>query len=140
MIIGKNRRRQTFKKAAITGTVAAAAGYVAGLLTAPQSGKDTREDIKSAADRSRSEAVKDLKGLHTDLDKIIKDAKDGSGKLSKKAQAEATELVAKAKDAKDKSAEVLGAVRAGTAEDQDLNKAIKQANTAIKNLRKYLQK
>ena len=51
-------------KRALTGTLfVAAAGYVAGLLTAPKSGKETREDIRETIDRSRSETEKKLKEL-----------------------------------------------------------------------------
>jgi len=140
MKFSRNRRREAIKRTAIAGTVAAVAGYLAGLLTAPKSGQETRQDIKSAADHGRREAQADLKKAQAELEAAIKDAKTGSGKLGKKAQAELTELLAKAKDAKDKGSEVLSAVRAGTAEDQDLNKAIKQAKTSIKNLGKYLKK
>jgi gas vesicle protein len=136
----RDRKSENFKRAAITGTVAAAAGYVAGILTAPKSGKQTREDLKATADDSRVEAEKDLKRLHTELDKVIKEAKTGSGKLSVKAQQELTELVDKAKDTKQKVREVLSAIHEGDAEDRDLQRAVKSANTAVKSLRKYLKK
>jgi len=136
----KDRRRENFKKAAITGTVAAAAGYVAGVLTAPKSGKQTRDDIKAAADDGRTEAEKDLKRLQAELEKVIKDAKANSGKLGVKAQQELGELLDKAKDSKQKAREVLSAVHAGDAEDRDLQRAVRSANTAVKSLRKYLKK
>ena len=78
--------------------------------------------------------------MHTDLDKSIKDAGEAAKKGGAKAQTEIKEQVAKAKDAKEKVRVVLSAVHEGEAEDQDLNKAIKQANTALKNLRNYLKK
>lgn len=140
MMFGRDRRRQAIKRTAITGAAAAAAGYVAGILTAPKSGKETRGDIKSASDRSLAEAEKELKKLHSELDKSIKDAKVGSVKLSKKAQQELNELLDKAKDSKDKAAEVLSAIRSGEAEDKDLQRAVKNTSTAIKSLRKYLKK
>ena len=136
----KDRRRENFKKAAITGTVAAAAGYVAGVLTAPKSGKQTREDIKAATDDGRTEAEKDLKRLQAELEKVIKDAKANSGKLGVKAQKELGELLDKAKDSKQKVREVLSAVHEGDAEDRDLQRAVRSANTAVKSLRKYLKK
>ena len=46
--------------------VAGVAGYVAGILTAPKSGKETREDIKHAATKAKTEAEKKLKELHSD--------------------------------------------------------------------------
>src|SRR5665213_3727684 len=126
----KDRQRENLKRIAIGSTVAAAAGYLAGVLTAPKSGKQTRADIKSAADSSRVQAEKDLKRLHTELDKVIKDAKAGSGKLSAKAQKELAELVEKAKDTKEKTREVISAIHEGDAEDKDLARAVKNANTA----------
>lgn len=138
--MGLRKRRDNYKKLAIGSAVAAAAGYLAGLLTAPKSGKETRADIRTAAEKSRIEAEKDLKRLHTELDKVIKEAKLGSDRLSVKAQAELNELIEKAKDTKEKVREVLSAVHEGDAEDQDLARAVKNANTALKSLRKYLKK
>lgn len=134
------RRRRNMKRLAVGSTIAAAAGYAAGILTAPKSGKQTRSDIKKAADKSVARVEKELKKLLTDLDGTIKDAGAAAKKGSAKAQAELKDLVAKAKDAKEKVREVLSAVHEGEAEDQDLNKAIKQANTSLKNLRNYLKK
>src|SRR5665213_1460936 len=126
----KDRQRENLKRLAIGSSVAAVAGYVAGVLTAPKSGKQTRDDIKVAAENSRTEAEKDLKRLHTDLDKVIKDAKTSSGKLSVKAQKELADLIEKAKDTKEKTREVISAIHEGDAEDKDLARAVKNANTA----------
>ncbi len=136
----KDRQRQNLKRIAIGSTVAAAAGYVAGVLTAPKSGKQTRDDIKNAAERSRVQAEKDLKQLHTELDKVIKEAKANNAKLSAKAQKELAELVEKAKDTKEKTREVISAIHEGDAEDKDLARAVKNANLALKHLRSYLKK
>jgi gas vesicle protein len=136
----KDRQRQNLKRLAIGGTVAAAAGYVAGVLTAPKSGKDTRADIKVAAENGRAEAEKDLKRLHTELDKVIKEAKTGGDKLGAKAQKELSELTEKAKDTKEKVREVISAIHEGDADDKDLKRAVKNANTALTSLRAYLKK
>lgn len=136
----KASKGQIAKRIAVGGAVAAAAGYVVGILTAPKSGKETRQDIKSAADRSRAEAEKDLKRLHTDLDNIIKEAKKQGGSASKKAQQELADLVDMAKDTKEKAREMLSAIHEGDAEDKDLKRAIKNANTALENLRDFLKK
>lgn len=136
----KDRQREKLKKLAVGGAVAAAAGYVAGILTAPKSGKETRQDIKEAADKGWSEAEKDLKKLHTELDRVIKDSKKASDKVSDKAKKELDGLVEKAQDTKEKARQVLSAVHEGDAEDKDLKKAIKDANEAIEHLRDYLKK
>ena len=136
----KDRQRENLKKLAIGGTIAAAAGYVAGILTAPKSGKQTRGDIKDAADRGIAEVEKDLKKLHTELDKVIKEAKTAGDKLGVKAQSELNEILDKAKDSKEKVREVLSALHEGDADDKDLQKAVKEASDAIAHLKKYLKK
>jgi gas vesicle protein len=135
-----SKDNSTAKKVAIGGVIAAAAGYVAGILTAPKSGKETRADIKDAAEKTMAEAEKDLKNLHTELDKIITVAKARSEKLSAKAQKELSQLIDKAKDTKEKAREMLSALHEGGAEDKDLAKAIKDANNALEHLRDYLKK
>lgn len=135
-----DNKSHIFKRIAIGSTIAAAAGYLAGLLTAPKSGKETRGDIKAAADRTMAEAEKDLKRLHTELDKVITEAKTRGDTLSTKAQADLAELVEKAKDTKEKAREMLSALHEGDAEDQDLKRAIANANSALDHLRDYLKK
>jgi len=140
MITTKRQRQRNFRKLAFGSGLAAVAGYLAGILTAPKSGKETRQDIKDTAERGRVEGEKELKRLHTELDKTIKEARVNSGKLGAKAQQELKELVAKAKDTKEKTRQVISAVHEGDAKDEDLKKAVKQANHALKNLRAFLKK
>lgn len=128
------------KRFAIGAAVAGAAGYLAGLLTAPQSGKDTREDIKDAAHRGMSEAEKDLKKLHTELSKLLEELDTTRGKVKGRAQNEISQLFDKAKDTKEKAREMISAVHEGDAEDKDLRKAIQDANAAIDHLKDYLKK
>lgn len=136
----KDRQKAALKKLAVGSAVAAAAGYLAGVLTAPKSGKETRKDIKDAADKSWSQAEKELKKLHTDLDKVIDESKNASSKVSSKTKKELDNLLEKAQDTKEKARQVLSAVHEGDAEDRDLKKAIKDANEAISHLRDYLKK
>jgi len=140
MIGRKNTRKQSIKRVAVGSSVAAAAGYVAGILTAPKSGKETRGDIKKAANKGVGEVEKDLKKARDELEQTMKDVKSSSGKAGAKAQQEAKQLLAKAKEAKDKASDVLSAVKAGSAEDKELDRAVKQAKHALKNLREYLKK
>jgi gas vesicle protein len=138
--MGKKNQSNNLKKIVIGTGVAAAAGYVAGVLTAPKSGKETRGDIKAAAKQSRIEAEKELKRLHTELDKVMKEAKTRGGKLSDKAQKELKVLLEKTKTTKDKTREVISAIHEGDADDQDLKRAIKNAQSSIEHLRDYLKK
>jgi gas vesicle protein len=139
-MIRRRKSHDTAKKVAIGGAIAGLLGFLAGILTAPKSGKETRQDIKDSANKGIAEAEKNLKKLHTELDKAIKEAKARSGDLSVRAQKELDELLAKAKDSKEKAREILSAVHEGEATDQDLAKAVKQANNALANLKKYLKK
>ncbi len=136
----RRRKDNTAKKLAIGGAIAAVAGYLAGILTAPKSGKETRQDIKDTADKGVAEAEKDVKKLQAELDELVKQAKTNQAKLGKAAQKELNELVEKAKDSKDKAGDVLSAVRAGEAEDRDLDRAVKAANRSLGHLKKYLKK
>jgi gas vesicle protein len=128
------------KKLVVGTTVAAAAGYVAGILTAPKSGKETRGDIKAAALKKRADAEKELKHLQTELDKLIQQGKAKATKLSGKAKLELDTLVEKAKTAKEKTAQVIGVLRNGDAKDADLKTAVTSAKSSIEHLRAYIKK
>lgn len=130
----------TIKRLAVGSAIAAIAGYVAGLLTAPKSGKETRGDIKQAANESISQAEKELKKLHTDLGKVIDEARLSGDRFSAKAKNDLSDLIDKAKDTKEKVREVISAIHEGEAEDVDLKKAVKEANTALDHLREFLKK
>lgn len=131
---------KTAKRFAAGAAIAGVAGYVAGLLTAPKSGKETRDDIKDVAVKGISEAEKDLKKLHTELDKLLTEAKIQGEKISGKTKTELEDLLTKAKDTKEKAREMLSAIHEGDAEDAELKKAIKDANDAVDHIKKYLKK
>lgn len=131
---------KTLRNLAIGTAVAAAAGYVTGILTAPKSGKETREDIKKTAQNTMSDAEKELKKLHTELSDLLNESKKKGGDLSGKATKELSALVDKAKESKEKAREVLSAIHEGDAEDKDLRKAIGDANKAIDHIKTYLKK
>ncbi len=134
--MGKNATR----KIAVAGVVAAAAGYVAGILTAPKSGKETRKDIKVNALKAKAEAEKQLKRLHSELDELVKKGTGKAKNLKDAAQKELVGAVGKAQLAKDRVRETLSRVHEEGAEDADLQKAIKEANEAVDNLKKYISK
>ena len=131
---------ENFKRFAIGSSVAAVAGYVAGVMSAPKSGKQTRQDMKSKSDKGRAQAEKDLKKLHTELNELIKEAKKHGSKVGEKAQTETKDLTIKALDTKEKVREIISAIHEGDAEDHDLDKAVKNANNAIEHLKEFLKK
>jgi gas vesicle protein len=128
------------KKFAIGTILAAAAGYIAGILTAPKSGKETRQDIKEAAEHGLTEAERQLKKLHTELNTVIAAAKEKAGDLKGKTQQELDKAVAAASAVKEKARELLSAVHEGDADDKDLKKAIAEANKALDHLKSFLKK
>lgn len=132
--------KSALKLVAIGGIVAGAAGYVAGLLTAPKSGKETRGDIKDAANETYAKAEKELKKLNAELSKAIDEAKIKGDQLSAKAKNEVSELIEKANDTKEKVREVISAIHEGDAEDKDLKKAVKEAKKALDALNSYFKK
>lgn len=132
--------KNTGKRYAAWTAVAAAVGYVAGVLTAPKAGKAVRQDIKDNAAKGVAEAEKQLQSVQDELKGLLDDVSHQGEKLSKKAKQELEDIAAKAGDAKSKTAEVLNALRKGTAEDKELQRALDDAKTAIKHLRSYLSK
>lgn len=128
------------KKLAVGAALAGTAGYLAGLLTAPKSGKETRKDLKQAANLRKTEAEKQLKNLHTELSKTVDEAKVKGSDMGGKAQKELKGLVDKAKDTKEKVREVLSALHEGDASDKDLKSAMADAKHALAHLKDYLKK
>jgi gas vesicle protein len=131
--------KDSTKKLALGTVFAAAAGYIAGILTAPKSGKETREDIKDAAHHGVAEAEKRLKVLHTELSKLVAEAEVAAGKLKGEAKKDLEKAIAMAKKVKETAREILSAAHEGTAEDKDLEQAVKEAASAAEHLKKYLK-
>ena len=128
----------TVKKVAIGAALSAAIGYVAGILTAPKSGKETRADIKNKAVETYAAAEKELKKLHTELTDVIDEVSDRI--TSFRNSKEVNSALDKGRDAKQKAREVLSALHDGEAEDKDLQRAMADANKAIEHLRDFLKK
>ena len=124
---------------AIGAAIAAGVGYLAGILTAPKSGKETRQDIGKAAAKARREAERQLKDLHAELGELLKDAnaRIAAGKLTAKAGMD--KAVEKAIVARNKAREVLSAVHEGSAEDTELQKAVDDVKDALTHLKKFIK-
>jgi gas vesicle protein len=133
------RDPHTGRKIAIGTVIAGTIGYLAGVLTAPKTGKQTRSDIAHKAGDIKLDAEAELEDLNQELKELIKNAKVKTVALRSTARAEFNEAVVRAKDVQNKSAQVLKAAKAGEAQDPDLNKAVKQASQAIKNLSKFFK-
>lgn len=125
----------------VLGTLmAAVAGYVTGILTAPKSGKETRKDIANTAGKARVEGERQLKRLHSELNELIKEADKRTQGARDKASKEFQDAVEKAKVAKEKSREILSALHNGDTDDPDLQSAVAEIKAAKQNLSSYLKK
>jgi len=135
-----SKSRNTVRNFAIGAAISAVAGYIAGILTAPKSGKETRTDIKNKAEESYAAAEKQLKKLHTDLTDAINEVTTRMASLKNKGDKEVDAALKMGQEAKQKAREVLSTLHDGEAEDDDLRKAIKDATDAIAHLRSFLKK
>jgi len=132
--------KKGFKFIAVGTLVAGAAGYVAGLLTAPKSGKELRTDIQTKTNTTITDAEDQLKKVHTELNNLLGEAKNRGTATKGKAKDEYDELTAKATTAKQKAREILSAIHEGDADNKELQKAMTEAQKAIKHLKVYLKK
>ncbi|CAN5171564.1 hypothetical protein BH09PAT3_BH09PAT3_0750 [soil metagenome] len=128
------------KKIAVGTAIAGAAGYVAGILSAPKEGKKTRKQFKKSADRSIAEVEKQLKELHTELGDMVKDAKGNGDKLSDTTQKKFGSALESAHTAKDKLRQVLSSIHEGEASDKDLRGALEDARRSLDHLKKFIKK
>lgn len=128
--------KKPYKKLAVGTLFAAAAGYVAGILTAPKSGAETREELKT----NWQNGEKQLKELHTELNDLLDEAKDKSLKLKGDAEVKYKEALDAAKKAKEKARELLSSIHEGDTEDKDLKSAIDDAKKALDHLKDYFKK
>lgn len=103
--------------------IAAAAGFVAGVLLAPKSGEDTRKDIKNKAYEMKGRAGKEAERLRGV-------ARDAGESLQHGVDAAADEAKAMAKSARSSAATV--AREAATLTDEAKGRASRVAKTAKK--------
>ena len=73
-------------KKIVTGIIAAAAGFAAGILLAPKSGKETRADIKQRAGEAKEFAVKQAGVVKDKASAGFAAAKKGAGTVAEDAK------------------------------------------------------
>jgi gas vesicle protein len=130
----------TGKKIAIGALVAGAAGFLTGILTAPKSGKETRQDIKQTANNVKREAERKLKELQSELNDLLAKAQVLLNDQKGKAQAGLDVAVERAQDAQKKVKETISALKSGETDEPELKKAIAEAKKARDELVKYFKK
>lgn len=125
---------------AVGAIVAATAGYIAGILTAPKSGRETRKDIVKSASKAKTEGEKQLKKLHSELAELLDRANKQKSKAGSKAAKEIQKAVENGKQAKEKARLLLSALHDGDADDPNLRAVIKEVKKAKSELAKFLKK
>ncbi|GAC1392052.1 MAG: hypothetical protein NVSMB46_06740 [Candidatus Saccharimonadales bacterium] len=131
------KRERSF---ALGTVVAAGVGYLAGILTAPKSGKETRKDIQTAAVKAKHEAEKQLKNLHSELNDLINVGSKKAKQATDAAKSGFNDALTDARTAKEKAREILSALHEGETEDKDLQKAIDDVKKAMQHLKTYVDK
>ena len=127
-------------KFALGAVFGAIAGVIGGLLFAPQSGEETRKDIKDGANKAIDKMHKEAEKLQKDASGAIDKAETAIKDAGRTATKRSKELLAEAKTKKDTLGKVVSSVKDGKSDDKDLDKAIKEAKKAKDALVKYLKK
>lgn len=133
-------KRISAKAVAISTLIAAGAGYLTGILTAPKSGKQTRNDITSGVNKKRRESEMQLKKLHSEITGNLKEAETRAKKAQTKVTKEFQDATDKARLAKNKAKDMLSAVHNGEADDPNLQAVVEEVKLAKSNLTKFLKK
>ena len=133
-------KKNTVEKFAIGAAIAGAIGFVVGLLTAPKSGKQTRQALKKKADKGVDELEQQMKELQAEFDKVVKAVKKEAGDKADNSRTKVGQAITASKIAKDKLAQIAEAVKSGESKDSELDNAIKDAKQALESLKDYLKK
>ena len=120
--------------------IGAMIGVVTGILFAPKSGKETRQDIKDSAVKIATKLQEEAKKIQIELGELIDVAESKAMNAGKAVTAKTQELIENAKQTRETLVELAHAVKAGEADDEDLNDAIKKANESKEALKVYLKK
>lgn len=115
-----------------------AAGYALGVLTAPKSGKETRDDIREAGSKAYKAAEARLKGSYEDLSGVIAKAGHQTKKLSKKGHEELDGLLAAAHDAQGRVKQLITSVRRGDATEEQYEDVVIAAQVAKDELEDFI--
>jgi gas vesicle protein len=118
----------------------AGAGYIAGILTAPKSGRQTRKDIRTAARKAKVEAERNLKRANRELGQLLDEVGAKAKTVGGKAAEELNKVKDQAEKVRQKSREILSAIHEGEADDDELQRVVNDVKQAVKHLKSYLGK
>ncbi len=133
------KNSDTGRKVALGAIVAGVAGFVTGILTAPKSGKETRQDLKNTANNFKRDAEKKLKELSVEIGELLEKGQKLAKEQKGKAKAGLDTAMEQAKVSQQKVKEVISALKSGETDEPELKKAIAEAKKARDNLVKYFK-
>lgn len=129
-------------KIAVGAIFGAVAGFVAGVLSAPKSGKETRADIKDAAVKAKDTAVSEVSKAKDVAEKKAHEVKAKAEEIFDDAKTKAQEVVEdvteKASDIKSRTEQAVEGAKKGYAKKPKSTK--KQGNFVKKTTKKAIQK
>lgn len=120
--------------------IGAVLGVITGILFAPKSGKETRKDLKDAAEKAGERFSVEAKKLEEEITALLDKADDMIKSTSTTVSSKLSELEVQAKDAQAKLVTLYKSVRAGKAEDAELDEALQKAKESRDALKSYLKK
>lgn len=127
-------------KFALGALIAAGAGYVAGVLTAPKSGKETRQDIKVATKKAKLTAEKKLQELNGEISDLVAKANAKKVKLQDTAKKDVDVAVDYANKVKAKINAFVKTLKTEKESDQsEIDKVVDEAKQAFDRLKKSLE-
>ncbi|MEI8187941.1 MAG: YtxH domain-containing protein [Candidatus Saccharibacteria bacterium] len=128
------------RKIALSALVAGLIGYGVGILTAPKSGKETRNDVRKSAESYTHKLEIKLKKYHLDITELIAEAKVIGLSYKGKAKNELNKLTDIALEARHRISLALTALHEGEKVDVELEDAINDATDSIDKLRNFVDK
>lgn len=133
-------KKRVAERIALGAALAGVAGYIAGILSAPSSGRKTRAQLKKSAEGGLDDVEAQLKKLQNELSDLVTEAKKRGAPLGDRAERRFGTAMDSANVAKDKLYEVVGSLKKGQTNDKDLQNALADAKRAIDHLRDFLRK
>jgi len=119
--------------------IGAGLGYLTGILSAKQSGKETRKDISETSKKAQAKAEASVSSLYKELSDVVKQAQDKVDKGKLTIRHNLYRATSKGNRVKSQTKEILVAIKNGKASNKDLSKSIESTKLAIKNLKNYLK-
>jgi len=102
-------------------------GFVAGILSAPKSGKETRGDIQEAASGAAAQMDDKLKLLYKALSKNVKELDARAKKVTGKSKKELQNLRKRAVAVRKKIKMVLSDLHDGLVDSEDVEQVVREA-------------